>query len=66
MLRPSATTAGVGVQPPARLRSLSSDWCFDLIVAVAAYFHGVWSIAVPMAVRLSLLPFAPFAHAALG
>jgi hypothetical protein len=27
--------------------------------------HKVWSIAVPMEVRLALLPFAPFAHAAL-
>jgi hypothetical protein len=26
--------------------------------------HKVWSIAVPMPVRLALLPFAPFAHAA--
>jgi len=26
--------------------------------------HKVWSIAVPMNVRLALLPFAPFAHAA--
>ena len=26
--------------------------------------HKVWSIAVPMSVRLALLPFAPFAHAA--
>jgi len=26
--------------------------------------HKVWSIAVPMEVRLALLPFAPFAHAA--
>jgi hypothetical protein len=28
--------------------------------------HKVWSIAVPMPVRLALLPFAPFAHAAFG
>ena len=27
--------------------------------------HKVWSIAVPMKVRLALLPFAPFAHVAL-
>lgn len=27
--------------------------------------HKVWSIGVPMQVRLALLPFAPFAHAAL-
>ena len=26
--------------------------------------HKVWSIAVPMPVRLALLPFAPFARAA--
>ena len=26
--------------------------------------HKVWSIGVPMEVRLALFPFAPFAHAA--
>ena len=26
--------------------------------------HKVWSIGVPMKVRLALFPFAPFAHAA--
>ena len=26
--------------------------------------HKVWSIGVPMGVRLALFPFAPFAHAA--
>ena len=30
------------------------------------FIHKVWSIAVPMPVRLALLPFAPFAHAAFG
>jgi hypothetical protein len=28
--------------------------------------HKVWSIAVPMPVRLALFPYAPFAHAAFG
>ncbi len=28
--------------------------------------HKVWSIGVPMEVRLALFPFAPFAHAAFA
>jgi hypothetical protein len=55
----------------------SESWRKRLLCAAAALcvlgilgshyvllIHKVWSIGVPMPVRLALLPFAPFAHAA--
>jgi hypothetical protein len=51
-----------------RLRIAAAALC-ALGIAGSHYVllvHKVWSIAVPMPVRLALLPFAPFAHAAFG
>jgi hypothetical protein len=49
-----------------RLRSAALGLCVLGILGshYVLLVHKVWSIGVPMPVRLALLPFAPFAHAA--
>ena len=51
-----------------RLRVAAAGLCVLGIVGshYVLLIHKVWSVAVPMPVRLTLLPFAPFAHAAFG
>jgi hypothetical protein len=51
-----------------RRRILVSAVGFCVLGVVGSHYvllvHKVWSIGVPMDVRLALFPFAPFAHAA--
>jgi hypothetical protein len=64
----SLSITAAGAQEPRRkqLRIASIGLCVLGILSshYVLLIHKVWSIAVPMEVRLALLPFAPFAHAA--
>jgi hypothetical protein len=64
----SITTAGFEEAGRRRARIAAAGLC-GLGILGSHYIllvHKVWSIAVPMDVRLTLLPFAPFARAAFG
>jgi hypothetical protein len=65
----SVSITAAGAQEPRRkqLRIAAIGLCVLGILSshYVLLIHKVWSIAVPMEVRLALLPFAPFAHAAL-
>jgi hypothetical protein len=64
----SVSITAAGAQEPRRkqLRIAAIGLCVLGILSshYVLLIHKVWSIAVPMEVRLALLPFAPFAHAA--
>ena len=62
----SVTAAETSERWRNRLRGAAVGLCILGILGshYVLLVHKVWSIAVPMPVRLALLPFAPFAHAA--
>jgi hypothetical protein len=64
----SLSITAAGAQEPRRKQQRIAAIGLCVLGILSSHYmlliHKVWSIAVPMEVRLALLPFAPFAHAA--